>query len=145
MKPSRPVTFGGVRRRTFRGMRKITKAALLGGAAAAAIAATVGMASPASASEASFENAVYYETGYSGSDIVDLGYVTCDAITGARNANMPPAGTMGALVGIYLDSGFSSSDAGAIVAYAVTELCPSNIDYAYEGVDGVSGGGSLYA
>jgi hypothetical protein len=49
MKPSRLVTSGGVRRHTVRGMRKITKAALVGGAAAAAIAATVGMASPANA------------------------------------------------------------------------------------------------
>ena len=47
MKPSRLVTSGGVRRHTVRGMRKITKAALVGGAAAAAIAATVGVASPA--------------------------------------------------------------------------------------------------
>ena len=49
MKPSRLVTSGGVRRPTARGMKKITKAALLGGAAAAAIATTVGMASPAQA------------------------------------------------------------------------------------------------
>jgi hypothetical protein len=43
MKPSRLVTSGGVRRPTVRGMRKITKAALLGGVAAAAIAATAGI------------------------------------------------------------------------------------------------------
>ena len=43
MKPSGLVTSGGVRRHTVRGMRKITKAALVGGAAAAAIAATVGV------------------------------------------------------------------------------------------------------
>ena len=49
MKPSRLVTSGGVRRHTGRGMKKITKAALVGGAAAAAIAATVGMAAPANA------------------------------------------------------------------------------------------------
>ena len=49
MKPSRLVTSGGVRRHTVRGMKKITKAALLGGLATAAIAATVGMASPAQA------------------------------------------------------------------------------------------------
>ena len=49
MKPSRLVTSGGVRRHTARGMRKITKAALVGGAAAAAIAATVGVAAPAQA------------------------------------------------------------------------------------------------
>jgi hypothetical protein len=49
MKPSRLVTSGGVRRHTVRGMRKITKAALLGGAVAAAIAATVGVAAPAQA------------------------------------------------------------------------------------------------
>jgi hypothetical protein len=47
--PSPVVTFGGVRRHTARGMRKISKAALMGGAAAAAIAATVGVAAPASA------------------------------------------------------------------------------------------------
>ena len=51
MKPSRLVTSGGVRRHTARGMKKITKAALVGGAAAAAIAATVGVAAPAKASE----------------------------------------------------------------------------------------------
>jgi Protein of unknown function (DUF732) len=49
MKPSRLVTSGGARRHTARGRKKITKAALVGGAAAAAIAATVGLASPASA------------------------------------------------------------------------------------------------
>ena len=49
MKPSRLVTSGGVRRHTGRGMRKISKAALVGGAAAAAIAATVGVAAPANA------------------------------------------------------------------------------------------------
>ena len=49
MKPSRLVTSGGVRRHTVRGIRKITKAALLGGAAAAAIAAAVGVAAPANA------------------------------------------------------------------------------------------------
>ena len=49
MKPSRLVTSGGVRHHTGRGMKKITKAALLGGAAAAAIAATVGVAAPAQA------------------------------------------------------------------------------------------------
>ena len=49
MKPSRLVTSGGVRRPTVRGMRKITKATLAGGAAAAVIAATVGVASPAQA------------------------------------------------------------------------------------------------
>ncbi len=38
MKPSRLVTSGGVRRHTVRGMRRITKAALVGGAAAATIA-----------------------------------------------------------------------------------------------------------
>ena len=48
MKPSRLVTSGGVRRPTVRGMRKITKATLAGGAAAV-IAATVGVASPAQA------------------------------------------------------------------------------------------------
>ena len=47
MKPSRLVTSGGVRHHTGRGMKKITKAALMGGAAAAAIAATVGVAAPA--------------------------------------------------------------------------------------------------
>ena len=42
MKPSRLVTSGGgVRRHTVRGMRKITKAALVGGGAAAAIAAAL--------------------------------------------------------------------------------------------------------
>jgi hypothetical protein len=50
MKPSRLVTSGGVRRPTGRGRKKITKAAVLGGAATAAAAATVGMASPANAS-----------------------------------------------------------------------------------------------
>ena len=49
MKPSRLVTSGGVRRPTGRGMKKITKAALMGGAAAAAIAATIGIAAPAQA------------------------------------------------------------------------------------------------
>ena len=49
MKPSRLVSSGGVRRHTVRGMRKITKAALLVGAVAAAIAATVGVAAPAQA------------------------------------------------------------------------------------------------
>ena len=49
MKPSRLVTSGGVRRHTARGMTKITKAALAGGAAAAAIAATMGVAAPANA------------------------------------------------------------------------------------------------
>ena len=49
MKPSRLVTSGGVRRHTGRGMSKISKAALVGGAAAAAIAATVGVAAPANA------------------------------------------------------------------------------------------------
>ena len=49
MKPSRLVTSGGVRRHTVRGMRKITKAALLSGAAAVALAATVGVAAPANA------------------------------------------------------------------------------------------------
>ena len=38
MKPSRLVTSGGVRHHTGRGMKKITNAALMGGAAAAAIA-----------------------------------------------------------------------------------------------------------
>ena len=46
MKPSRLVTSGGVRHHTARGKKKITKAALVGGAAAAAIAATVGVACP---------------------------------------------------------------------------------------------------
>ena len=41
MKPSRLVTSGGVRRNTVRGMRKITKAALAGGVASAAIAASL--------------------------------------------------------------------------------------------------------
>jgi hypothetical protein len=50
MKPSRLVTSGGVRRHTVRGMKKITKAALVGSAAAAAIAASVGVAAPAQAS-----------------------------------------------------------------------------------------------
>ena len=49
MKPSRLVTSGGVRHHTGRGMKTITKAALMGGAAAAAIAATVGVAAPANA------------------------------------------------------------------------------------------------
>ena len=49
MKPSRLVTSGAVRRHTARGMKKITKAALMGGAAAAAIATTVGVAAPANA------------------------------------------------------------------------------------------------
>ncbi len=46
MKPSRLVTSGGVRRHTARGMKKITKAALVG---AAAVAAAVGLAPTASA------------------------------------------------------------------------------------------------
>ena len=54
MKPSRLVTSGGVRHHTGRGMKKITKAALVGGAAAAAIAATVGLASPAQADSYSY-------------------------------------------------------------------------------------------
>ena len=49
MKPSRLVTSGGVRRHTVRGMKKITKAGLVGGAAALAIAGTVGVAAPANA------------------------------------------------------------------------------------------------
>ena len=58
MKPSRLVTSGSVRRPTVRGLRKITKAALASGAAAAAIAATVGVPAPANASEGSYLQAV---------------------------------------------------------------------------------------
>ena len=60
MKPSRLVTSGGVRRHTGRGMKKITKAALVGGAAAAAIAATVGIAPTASATPV--ENTWYLQS-----------------------------------------------------------------------------------
>ena len=68
MKPSRLVTSGGVRRHTVRGMRKITKAALVGGAAAAAIAATVGMAAPANA------------YGYTAYNVVEWGGASCITI-----------------------------------------------------------------
>ena len=49
MKPSRLVTSGGAPHPTGRGRKKISKAALLSGAAAAAIAGTVGVAAPAQA------------------------------------------------------------------------------------------------
>ena len=68
MKPSRLVTSGGVRRHTARGMKKITKAALVGGAAAAAIAATVGVAAPANA------------YGYTAYNVVEWGGAPCITI-----------------------------------------------------------------
>jgi len=146
MKPSRLVTSAGLRRHAARGMTKFTKAALLSGAAAAAIAGTLGMASPANASETSYENAVYYSTGLSGSEVTDLGYTVCKAVTAGKNAGLPAAATMGAIGGILIDNGVPNSVSAPIVAYAVTELCPSNVDYALSGVDGVpSSGGSLYA
>ena len=77
--------------------------------------------------------------------MLDLGHVTCDAITAGKNAGLPAAGTMGAIGGIMLDSGFTADNAADIVAAAVVELCPSNYDYAMDGVDGASDGGSLYA
>ena len=76
MKPSRLVTFGGVRPHTVRGMRKITKAALVGGAAAAAIAATVGVAAPA--------NAAHY---HNVTSVVSWSGVDCIAIEGPSIAS----------------------------------------------------------
>jgi hypothetical protein len=63
MKPSRLVTSGGARRHTARGRKKITKAALVGGAAAAAIAATVGVAAPANARTAEITTVVSWVGG----------------------------------------------------------------------------------
>jgi hypothetical protein len=82
MKPSRLVTCGGVRRHTVRGMRKITKAALVGGAAAAAIAATVGVAAPANAStdrEQAFLNQFVATGGYiyDANQLTNTGYRIC--------------------------------------------------------------------
>ena len=77
MKPSRLVTSGGVRRHTVRGMSKITKAALVGGAAAAAIAATVGVASPAQA----YSGYAYAHT------VVTWGGTNCIEHSGASNGN----------------------------------------------------------
>ena len=95
MKPSRLVTSAGLRRHAAGGMKKFTKAALLSGAAAAAIAGTLGMASPANASETSYENAVYYSTGLSGSEVTDLGYTVCKAVTAGKNAGLPAAASAG--------------------------------------------------
>ena len=73
MKPSRLVTSGGVRRDTARGMRKSTKAALVSGAAAAAIAATVGVAAPANAYPAyGAPNAVTFYTYWGGTDCISI-------------------------------------------------------------------------
>jgi hypothetical protein len=115
-------------------MKKIIAVAGLG--AAVAIGSLVG-AGTANASTAGFESVVYSDTGYSGSSVVSLGYTTCDAITTFRQTGMPPAGAMGAVGGIYLDSGISSHDSAYILAASVTELCPSNYSYVMAGVDGV--------
>ena len=63
MKPSRLVTSGGVRRHTVRGRKKITKAALATGAAAAVIAASVGVAAPADARAANIMTVVTWVGG----------------------------------------------------------------------------------
>ena len=87
MKPSRLLTSGGVRRSTVRGMSKITEAALMGGAAAAAIAATVGVAAPAQA---------YVDEAFlicpSGSSGVDTSVTSCAFADNVRYSYLTQSG-----------------------------------------------------
>jgi Protein of unknown function (DUF732) len=125
--PSPVVTFGGVRRHTARGMRKISKAALMGGAAAAAIAATVGVAAPASSYTAddafldtlSANGVIWTSTdsviaeGHQVCAAFDMGYgfhPVVDAVRSYSLANWGPyqamsdrqsAGLVGAAIGAY--------------------------------------------
>jgi hypothetical protein len=83
MRPSHLVTAGGVRRHTVRGMSKTTKAALAGGVTAAAIAATVGIAAPASASYGMHRI----------TSVVEWGGADCIAIEGPYASNPYLTGT----------------------------------------------------
>ena len=120
MKPSRLVTSGGVRHHTGRRMKKITKAALVGGAAAAAIAATVGVAAPASASPGSFLGYMHSEGFWNtGGDaaMLQMGYWVCNQL----DAGWTPAATTAA---ISANNYFYDGSAGTFGAIATTELCP---------------------
>jgi hypothetical protein len=148
MNPSRLVTSGGVRRHTVRGMRKITKAALVGGAAAAAIAATVGLASPANASSSGYLAAVEdVAYGVPTSTQLGVGNGTCAILTEARSSGMSPGAGLASVGMLFLTNGFTPEDAATVVYAAVTELCPSNYSYMMAGATDISGngGGSLYA
>ena len=119
MKPSRLVTSGGVRRPTVRGMRKITKAALVGGAAAAAIAATVGMASPAQADAQSYFNTLEHNFNWVIWDypgVLSQGNTVCQLLWDDVN----PMSWLTYVVG------YEPNAASHIIAASRIGLCPGN-------------------
>ena len=120
MKPSRLATSGGARRHTARGMKKITKAAVMGGAAAAAIAATVGIAPAASASSTGFLNKVHAEGFWNtrgDAGLLNQGYWICNELDNGYTVDN---------VAMRLDwvNSFNPGAVGAFAAIATFELCP---------------------
>jgi len=134
MKPSRLVTSGGgVRRHTVRGMRKITKAALVGGAAAAAIAATEGVAAPANATtdrEQAFLNQFVATGGYDfgiARPLDDTGGLTTTNMAVGTVAYAAPEQLMGEAIDgrAELEGGFHGvaiADRGALIDQSLIAL-----------------------
>ena len=134
MKPSPLVTSGGVRRHTVRGMRKITKAALVGGAAAAAIAATVGVGMGVAQAEPDYTT--YGSRGdQSGwayaSELIDQRMLTSSPQATQLGWNVCNQLTMTGMTEPQLrhsweDQGYSIHTTVAIVAGATYHFCPWN-------------------
>ena len=132
MKPSPLLTSGGVRRHTARGMKKITKAALVGGAAAAAIAATMGVAAPANASEGSYLQALNNSglTIYNAGSAVNAGLAVCAELRLGYTYSQEAWSLVQGAYGPYGDGNYTFGDGIAQVAAAHNHLCPSV--YAYK-------------
>ena len=130
MKPSRLATSGGVRPHTGRGMKKISKAALLSGAAGAAIAATVGAAAPAQADTGQFVYAVnaigiYSDDGWSG--IANVGWQICSDLAYGYSPDSIAGSLFGqshAYQGYY--NSITYTQALSEVNLAMAYLCPGN-------------------
>jgi len=101
-------------------MKKLSKAALMGGVAAAAVAATVGVAAPASASSDSFLRALTvngWHDSYRGS-LLNTGYEVCRELGQGYSYSS-------AVSGVYYNTNTytSWSDASWFVNLAESHLC----------------------